>query len=195
MIQIFAARGLIALALAILFGAPSSAQTSLDQLIVACRACHDARGQPREKNMPQIEAQPQRFLENQLVLIREGIRDVPQMKASVETLADKDISMLAAYFANQSVTEAAGVRQAVLFERGRSLSDQWRCGICHMPNFIGREQIPRLAGQREDYLLHTMRNMQANKAIGRDPIMSSSIYGIPDQDLRAIAHYLAHLKP
>ena len=44
-----------------------------------------------------------------------------------------------------------------------------RCGICHLPTFVGRDQMPRLAGQREDYMLYTMRAMKANQVVGRDP--------------------------
>jgi cytochrome c553 len=32
-----------------------------------------------------------------------------------------------------------------------------RCNNCHLPDCSGREQIPRLAGQREEYLLDSMR--------------------------------------
>ena len=70
-----------------------------------------------------------------------------------------------------------------------------RCGICHLPTYVGREQMPRLAGQREDYLLLTMRVMKSNQAVGRDPIMSASLYGISDTDLQAIAHFLAQTAP
>jgi len=55
--------------------------------------------------------------------------------------------------------------------------------------------MPRLAGQREDYLLHTMRSMKANQAVGRDSIMIASLYGISDEDLQAISHYLARIAP
>lgn len=55
--------------------------------------------------------------------------------------------------------------------------------------------MPRLAGQREDYMLYTMRAMKANQAVGRDPIMSASLHGISDDDLQALAHYLARVVP
>jgi cytochrome c553 len=75
------------------------------------------------------------------------------------------------------------------------LAKDMRCGICHLPNYVGREQMPRLAGQREDYMLYTMRAMKANQAVGRDPIMSASLHGISDDDLQALAHYLARVVP
>jgi cytochrome c553 len=55
--------------------------------------------------------------------------------------------------------------------------------------------MPRLAAQREDYLLYSMRQFVSNQAVGRDTIMAASLHGMTDADLQALAHYLAHLKP
>ena len=74
------------------------------------------------------------------------------------------------------------------------LSREMLCGTCHLSDFKGRDQMPRLAGQRENYLLHSMRQFKNNQATGRDTIMAASLYGIADQDLVAIAHYLSQLK-
>lgn len=53
--------------------------------------------------------------------------------------------------------------------------------------------MPRLAGQREDYLVHSMLQFKNNQATGRDTIMTASLYGISDADIKAIAHYLSQL--
>jgi hypothetical protein len=39
-----------------------------------------------------------------------------------------------------------------------------------------------------------MRQFRDNQAIGRDTIMTASLYGVSDTDLVAIAHYLAQLR-
>jgi cytochrome c553 len=39
-----------------------------------------------------------------------------------------------------------------------------------------------------------MRQFRNNQAIGRDTIMAASLYGMNDDDLRAIAQYLSQLK-
>ena len=67
------------------------------------------------------------------------------------------------------------------------------CGVCHLPDYRGREQIPRLAGQREDYLLRTLREYRDNKRAGTDTSMNAVVYAVPDADLAALAHYLAHV--
>ena len=79
--------------------------------------------------------------------------------------------------------------------RGEQVANGNRCASCHLPGYAGREQMPRLAGQREDYLLHSMRQFQNNQATGRDTIMAASLYGIADADVKAMAHYFAHLPP
>ncbi|NBS40206.1 MAG: hypothetical protein EBS73_13215 [Betaproteobacteria bacterium] len=75
------------------------------------------------------------------------------------------------------------------------VSEQRRCGTCHLSNYAGREQMPRLAAQREDFLLHSMREFAANRATGRDTVMAATLYGLDDGDLVALAHYLSRIGP
>jgi cytochrome c553 len=160
---------------------------------VMCSACHGPNGNAALKDMPSIAGQPKVFIENQLVLIREGMRDIPQMKGVLDNVPDTELTELATYYAGQKIAKPPMEKQASLYSKGESLSKEMRCGICHLPTYEGREQMPRLAGQREDYLLHTMRAMKANQAVGRDSIMIASLYGISDEDLKAISHYLSRL--
>jgi len=68
------------------------------------------------------------------------------------------------------------------------------CGTCHLPDYSGRQQIPRLAGQREDFLLYAMKQFRDHPGPGRDTIMSASLYGLKDRDLSDLAHYLTYFK-
>ena len=163
--------------------------------LALCGACHGADGNSQLPQIPSLAGQPRVFIENQLVLIREGMRDIPQMKGSLDGVSDEEIGALARYYAAQASARPPAARDAALFTRGESLSQESRCGICHLPNYVGREQMPRLAGQREDYLLHSMRMFKGNQAVGRDPIMGASLQGLTDDDLKAISHYLSRLTP
>lgn len=60
---------------------------------------------------------------------------------------------------------------------------------------MGRDQVPRLAGQREYYLLATMRMFRTGVTPGRDTIMSAALHGLADDDLADLAHYFATLRP
>lgn len=81
-----------------------------------------------------------------------------------------------------------------LFERGKKIAAGNRCGSCHLPDFHGRDQMPRLAGQREEYLAEAMLAYRQNRRAGGDTIMAASLYGIAEADLKALAHYLSRLK-
>ena len=159
-----------------------------------CGACHGPDGNSKIAGTPSLAGQPKTFLENQLVMIREGMRDIPAMKGQLDGVNDATIIALAKFYASSPAVSQAGVRNPALFEKGQVISKEALCGTCHLPNYVGRDQMPRIAAQREDYLLYSMRQFRSNQAIGRDTIMAASLYGMSDDDLKAIAHYLSQLK-
>jgi cytochrome c553 len=54
--------------------------------------------------------------------------------------------------------------------------------------------VPRLAGQREDYLLKTLRSYKDNSRYGYEAQMSEVLYPLRDDDLVELAYFLARLK-
>jgi cytochrome c553 len=79
--------------------------------------------------------------------------------------------------------------------RGRALALEHHGASCHSPDFSGREQMPRLANQREDYLLKAMRDYKSGARIGYgNAAMAEVVAGLGDADLQDLAHYLANLR-
>lgn len=174
--------------------APLSFAQDMSAKLAVCGACHGPDGNSTMAGTPSLAGQPKIFLENNLIMIREGIRNIPAMKGQLDGMSDPQIIALAKFYSAQTLKSVPGKRDDALYERGQFLSKEALCGTCHLPDYVGREQMPRLAGQREDYLLHTMRQFRNNQAIGRDTIMAASLYGMNDDDLKAIAQYLSQLK-
>ena len=169
----------------------------------ACTACHGPGGNSQVATMPSIAAQPRTFLENQLVLIREGLRDVPAMKAVMGSLSDEQIVALAKHFsalpalpavAALSALAAPGEPQPAKLRAGAALSQRGLCGSCHLPGYVGQSQVPRLAGQQEAYLATTLKMYRDAPDPGRDTAMSGVLRGLQDADLANLAHYFAHAK-
>ena len=171
-----------------------SAQTDFPRQAV-CVACHGAKGKSDIKGVPSLAGQPKIFIENQLVLIREGVRDIPSMKGMLDGLTDDEVIVIAKYYAGLSLTDIPADKDPELFAQGEKLAQGMRCGICHLPNYVGREQIPRLAGQRDDFLLHSLLQFKNGQAIGRDSNMAASVIGVSDAELAALSYYLARIKP
>ena len=140
---------------------------------------------------PSLAGQPAIFVENTLVMIREGMRRIPAMQGMLNGVTDQEISALARYFAAQPVVPAPAAPEPARFARGQSLAARTHCASCHLPSYAGREQMPRLAGQREDYLFHSMKQFRDGSAVGRDTLMTAALHGMNEEDLRDLAHYLA----
>jgi cytochrome c553 len=162
--------------------------------VALCAGCHGADGNSRTPSVPSIAGQPKLFIENQLILFREGLRVSGEMQPAVQGLTDREIVSLARHYAALPARPAAsGALDPAQAERGVELARKLHCGSCHLSDFRGREQMPRLAGQREEYLVESMLAYRDNRRTGGDTIMAAALYGVSDADIRAIAHYLARL--
>lgn len=161
-----------------------------------CAACHGEDGNSTNPDVPSIAAQPRLFIENQLILFREELRKSDAMLAVVKGMKDPEVIKLAEHFskAPARVMEASPA-DAALAKHGREKARALRCGVCHLSDFRGQNQIPRLAGQREGYLAAEMRAYRDGKRSGGDTIMAATLYGVPDADISALAHFLSRSPP
>jgi cytochrome c553 len=141
--------------------------------------------------VPSLAGQPKVFLENQLVMIREGMREVPQMKGLLDAVKDEDFTALAKLYAALPSKPGASKPDAEKIKRGAALSKQGLCGSCHLQDYAGQQQMPRLAQQREDFLLANMQQFRDGKATGRDTMMVGVLRGMTDAQLSDLAHYFA----
>ena len=173
---------------------PSQAQQPPPQQLSLCMACHGPQGNSQMPLIPSLAGQPKVFIENQLVLIREGLRDIPQMKGMLDGLKDAELVVLANYFSTQTPVRVATPVNSVTYQRGKDLAQKMLCASCHLPDYVGRQQIPRLAGQQEEFLIYSMTQFRDHAGLGRDTIMAASLYGLKDPDLADLAHFLVNFK-
>jgi cytochrome c553 len=80
------------------------------------------------------------------------------------------------------------------FEQGHAAAQKHRCGFCHNPDLSGHDQIGRIGDQREDYLLKALRGYKSGERVGYDPAMNEVAQEISDEEIGAIAHYVAHFR-
>ena len=158
----------------------------------ACAACHGEAGRPPLPGSPWLDGQLEEVTVLQLVLIREGLREVPQMAGMLDKVTDPDFFDIAAYYAGRPPPAPSAKRDSKRHARGAELAKTMGCGSCHLGNYAGQKQVPRIASQREDYLTHTMKAYRDNKRVGPDTSMNGILYKLPDADIEALAHFLAH---
>jgi len=182
----------LGLAAVVFFAAPSFAQpVPLAERIQTCVACHGEDGNSKMENIPSLAGQPAFFILNELVLMRENIRQVEAMTPFVKDLKDEDINALADHFAKLPPKPSGEPIDPALVRRGTEIAEQKRCDSCHLQGLTGQQQIPRLAKQRVDYLAKSLKEFRDSTRPGSDTIMSGPVAGLSDADLTALAHYAA----
>ncbi|CAA9245346.1 MAG: Cytochrome c4 [uncultured Acetobacteraceae bacterium] len=187
----------LAAALAAAVAFPTAAQDAAQGAALAeernCGACHGARGIAAQSPMPSLAGQPAEFVTLQMILFRERLRDAPPMPDMAQGLEDGQIEDLAAHFAALPPGPAPdrGEADAARVRDGAALSQKLNCGVCHLPSYAGRAQIPRLAGQREEYLVHALTQYRDGTRRGSDTNMNAVMYGVTDAEIGALAHYMA----
>jgi len=164
---------------------------ALGARLAQCGACHGEDGNSRMEKTPSLAGQPKFFVVNQLILMREGVRKVAVMMPFVKDLTDSDIEALAEHYARLT-PELTGARpDPALAARGAELANRLRCASCHGPSLGGHQQMPRIAGQRIDYMFEALKAYRDNTRSGADTLMSAAVYGLSDAQLNALAHYAA----
>lgn len=158
-----------------------------------CVACHGVDGRSRTADIPSLAGQPAGFITVQMILFREGLRQVPSMQAAAAGLPDRDIEDLAAHYASlpPGPPEDRRARDPALFAAGQALIGPRNCAVCHLPSLAGREQVPRIIGQREDFLARTMAEYRDGHRVGADPQMNGAVFGLSNAEIAALAHYLS----
>jgi len=172
---------------------PLAAQTLAERLQL-CATCHGETGNSKMENTPSLAGQPELFLTNQLILMREGVRKSEIMAPFVKGLKDDVIMAMAAHFAKLPPASENAPVDPELVKRGAQLSVSLRCGSCHLPDYSGREQMPRLTHQRMDYMIQTLTAYRDGSRSGIDTSMNGVMVGVSDHDIRALAHYLASIR-
>ena len=163
-----------------------------------CLACHGAGGVSQLPLTPSLAGQPSFYAITQLFLFRGGRRASPEMTAVAKGFSDDDLRGFADAIgrlpALSPTGQAPGVDSAT-WQRGRQMARQFHCPVCHGAAFEGGRQTPRLAGQREDYLLRALTEFRAGTRIGYTNAMGEALAGLDPSQIADLATYLANWTP
>jgi cytochrome c553 len=160
-----------------------------------CVGCHGDGGISQTENVPSLAGQPDQFIQWQLVFFRGGSRKNERMQPIAEEISNDDIRTLGAYFAALTPPKASAPDDNPdLSKKGAEAAAGRRCGSCHTDTFAGTKAVARLAGQREEYLIKALHEYKSGqRSGGAGAAMASVAYPLSDEEITALAHYLAHL--
>jgi cytochrome c553 len=175
-----------------LISALSGNAATTEERLAPCLACHGAKGQSVIPDVPSLGGQPAFYLTIQLLMFREKLRVVEPMNQMMQGLKDDDLRDMADYIAKLPPPEpAGGAGDPTRIEQAKALIEQHRCNFCHNRDYSGEKNVPRLAGQREDYLVKALREYKNNTRRGYDASMADVLYQISDEQLLDLAYFLA----
>jgi cytochrome c553 len=186
---LFAATMIAALPSAALAADPPA---SIESVLQTCNSCHGAKGVSSIAQTPSLAGQPNIFTQYQLVFMRDGSRKPGVMAAVVKTLTDDQIRDLGAWYESLPPPLPAKAGPAVDEAKALALIKPRHCDSCHKEDFSGQGETGRLAGQRADYLVKSLKDFRTAERRGRGlGAMMEVSATLKDDDIQTIAAYLA----
>jgi cytochrome c553 len=169
--------------------------TAAKEKAEVCSACHGEAGISQTENIPSLAGQPDQFIQWQLVFFRGGARKNEQMQPIAEQIGNEDVRILGAYFAALTPPKASAPDDKPdLSKKGAQAAAGRRCASCHTDSYAGTKAVARLAGQREEYLVKALHDYKSGvRSGGAGAAMTDVAYPLSDEEIEALAHYLAHL--
>ena len=169
-----------------------------------CAACQGADGNSVLPHGPELAGQHAAYLERQLVLVKAGKRQIPEMAGIAMGLSEQDMADISAYFATQAITagladEALVAPGETLYRAGNSETDIPACMSCHGPAGEGNplSGYPALAGQHAVYSEKMLKGFRSGQMWGEDDassrIMTEVAKRLSDDEIKAVASYLQGL--
>ncbi|CAN7573554.1 cytochrome c [Acidovorax sp. Leaf78] len=172
------------------------------QKIAMCIGCHGIPGYqasfPEVHKVPMISGQSAKYIAAALTAYQKGERKHPTMRGVAESLSEKDIADVSAYYEQHGKTgtelpakpaREPSVQVAELLKKGA-------CVSCHGDNFAKPidPSYPKVAGQHADYLFVALKSYKAEKNpnVGRsNAIMGGVAKQFTNAELKALSNYIS----
>jgi cytochrome c553 len=190
-----------AAALAGLIGAAAAAQPAggyAQRFAAECAPCHGANGRSETAGTPALAGQYSFYAATQLFLFREGRRDNAAMTAVAKGMKDADLRGFSDFIGTLPPVPApppAAPPDAARMARGEALARQHKCFFCHGTDLAGGQQVPRIAGQREEYLQASLQGFKSGKRPGYTMAMTEAVNPVAPDDLDTLAYFTARFVP
>ncbi|HYM21903.1 MAG TPA: c-type cytochrome [Vicinamibacterales bacterium] len=182
---------------AVFAASPAFAQSTLPASARAkveiCVPCHTATGNSTVPSYPILAGQTARYLSIELSDFKAGRRHDPSMDPVAAQLSPADIQALADWFSKQKEEPNGFKPDPAKVDAGRKKADADLCSMCHLGNFSGQNEIPRVAGQHYAYIKKQLEDFRAKRRTNDGGNMTSVAATLTDADIENLAQYVANL--
>ena len=169
-----------------------------------CLACHGESGQSETPEIPSLGGEPAPYLLIQLYMFREKQRASPGKKDDqmiqvmtemTKGFTDDDLRNFSDFLAKVPAPKPpAETGDVARMQRAAALITQQHCNSCHGLDLAGRDNVPHIANQREDYLAKTLREYKSNDRRGYDGTMAEALVSVSDEQILDLAYFIARFR-
>ena len=159
----------------------------------ACVGCHGVNGNSTMPGVPSLAAQNSRYIYLQLRDFQEGRRSNDMMTPMTAGLSRDDMKEIAQYFSEQKLSSKGFKADPAKAKLGQAKADETLCAMCHLGEFVGQNEIPKVAGQNYDYVVKTLKDFKAKTRTNDAGNMTSVASTLSEVDIENLAHYIAGL--
>jgi cytochrome c553 len=110
-----------------------------------------------------------------------------------KSLSRDAMRSLADWYAKQKQTPQPFKPDPDKARLGAAKAAETLCTMCHQGGFLGQNEIPRVAGQRYDYVVKQLSDFKARRRTNDAGNMTSVSNTLSDADIENLGHYLAGL--
>src|ERR1700733_8546766 len=175
--------------------ASSGRAETIAERAAPCLACHGEKGQSETENIPSLGAQQAPYALIQLFMFREKLRTFEPMNEMAKAVTDDALRVFSDFIATlPKPSPPADAGDPARLQRAQALIQQHRCNACHNTDFSGKDNIPRIADQREDYLLKTLREYKDNSRHGYDATMAEVLQPVTPEQIADLAYFIARIR-
>ncbi|WP_300217553.1 c-type cytochrome [Bradyrhizobium sp.] len=171
------------------------AAETIEQRAAACFGCHGEHGQSETAYTPSLGAQQSPYALIQLFMFREKLRTFEPMNDMTKSFTDDDLQKFADFVSRLPKPQPpTDVGDPARMQKGLALAQANHCNSCHNADFSGKENVPRLANQREDYLNKTLNEYKDNTRHGYDGTMADVMGSVSKEQIADLAYYISHYR-
>ena len=173
----------------------SAGAETIEDRAVACFGCHGEHGQSETAYTPSLGAQQAPYALIQIFMFREKLRTFEPMNDMTKAFTDDDLQKFSDFIARlPRPVPPADAGDPARMQRGQALAHQYLCNNCHNADFSGKENVPRIANQREDYLAKTLGEYKDNSRHGYDGTMADVMGSVTKEQIADLAYYIARVR-
>jgi cytochrome c553 len=172
-----------------------------------CRTCHGVEGQGFRGAfpIPRLAGQQPAYIKNQLDAFIQKRRTNVVMNHVAQVLSPEMEEFLAESFHKLNPPPLGGAPAALIpagkeiFHHGVPSANVPPCATCHGDDAMGNGEIPRLAGQLNDYIFRKLTNFSAERGLKPSDedvssLMKPIAHNLTPTQIKEVAAYVSSLK-